>query len=119
MALTFYTYPRCSTCRNAKKWFSDNNIEVDEVHLIETPPSATQIKELHEVSDVDIKNFFNTRGKRYRELGLKDRLEAMSLDEKYALLASDGMLIRRPIATDGTNVTIGFKEDTYAQTWLP
>ncbi|MBL3200292.1 arsenate reductase family protein, partial [Klebsiella pneumoniae] len=81
------------------------------IHIVENPPSKEDLRNLHEKSELPLKKFFNTSGMRYRELGLKDKLKDASEDEMYELLASDGMLIKRPIVTDGTNVTLGFNEE--------
>lgn len=117
MVLTFYWYPKCGTCRKAKKWLEENDIDFNEVHIVENPPSKEQLKDLYEKSGLELKKFFNTSGMKYRELGLKDRLKTASEEEMLELLASDGMLIKRPIATDGNNVTVGFKEDVYEKAW--
>ncbi|WP_332695842.1 arsenate reductase family protein [Halalkalibacter lacteus] len=117
MAITYYEYPKCGTCRKAKKWFTDNGIEVNAIHIVENPPSKDELRELLEKSGLELKKFFNTSGQKYRELGLKDKLKEMSEDEALKLLASNGMLIKRPITTDGTNVTVGFKEEQFEQTW--
>ncbi|HLO11073.1 MAG TPA: arsenate reductase family protein [Pseudoneobacillus sp.] len=118
MSLTFYWYPKCGTCRNAKKWLEENNLSFNEVHIVEAPPSKEELKNFYEKSGMELKKFFNTSGQKYRELGLKDKLKAATDDEMLELLASDGMLIKRPILTDGTKVTLGFKEEDFAKTWL-
>lgn len=118
MQLTFYWYPKCGTCRNAKKWLESNGIAFNEVHIVENPPSQEELKELHKRSGLEWKKFFNTSGQKYRELGLKDRLKNASEAEMLEILASDGMLIKRPIVTDGEKVTVGFKEEQFKQTWL-
>lgn len=117
MALTFYWYPKCSTCRNAKKWLDVNDIQYNEVHIVEHPPSRTEIEQLYKNSGLELKKFFNTSGQKYRELGLKDKMKTASESDLLDLLASDGMLIKRPLLTDGENVTVGFKEDQYEQVW--
>ncbi|MED3082825.1 arsenate reductase family protein, partial [Bacillus swezeyi] len=113
MALDFYWYPKCGTCRKAKKWLEDHGVEVNGIHIAEEPPSKEKLKQLFENSGLELKKFFNTSGQKYRELGLKDKLQDMSEDEQLELLASDGMLIKRPITTDGRKVTVGFKEDQF------
>ncbi|MHC0038213.1 arsenate reductase family protein [Pseudoneobacillus sp. C159] len=118
MSLTFFGYPKCGTCRNAKKWLDAHNLTYTEVNVFETPPSKEQLKEMFQLSAVELKKFFNTSGEQYRELGLKDKLKTATEDEMLELLASNGRLIKRPLLTDGTNVTIGFKEEDYAKTWL-
>ena len=110
-------YPKCTTCKKAIKWLKDNDVEAVVRHIVEEPLSRDEIKELHLKSGLEIKKFFNTSGMKYRELGLKDRLKEMSLDECYDLLASDGMLVKRPLAYDEEKVTSGFKEDTYNEQW--
>lgn len=118
MALDFYWYPKCGTCRKAKKWLEDHGKEINGIHIAEEPPSKEKLKELYEKSGLELKKFFNTSGQKYRELGLKDKLQSMSEDEQLERLASDGMLIKRPIATDGSKVTVGFKEDQFKTYWL-
>lgn len=115
--IQYYAYPKCSTCQKGKKWLEANGAEFDYIDISQTPPSATQLKEIHEVSGIELKKFFNTSGKKYRELELKEKLPEMSADEQYKLLASDGMLIKRPLAWDGSKATLGFKEETYTNTW--
>lgn len=87
------------------------------IHIVENPPSKEDLRNLHEKSELPLKKFFNTSGMRYRELGLKDKLKDASEDEMYELLASDGMLIKRPIVTDGTKVTLGFNEEQFESVW--
>ncbi len=117
MAVTFYAYPQCGTCRKAKKWLEENNVPFQEIHIVEQPPSKSKLKEMYEKSGLELRKFFNTSGKRYRELGLKDKVRTASEDELLELLASDGMLIKRPIVTDGEQVTVGFKEEIFQETW--
>ncbi|PLR79313.1 hypothetical protein CU633_00865 [Bacillus sp. V3-13] len=118
MALTFYWYPKCGTCRKAKKWLDEHGIAYEEVHIVENSPSRAGIEKLYRKSGLDIKRFFNTSGQKYRELGLKDKVKTSSEEELLDLLATDGMLIKRPIATDGQKVTVGFKEEDYEKAWL-
>ncbi|MGE6630006.1 arsenate reductase family protein [Bacillus sp. NPDC077027] len=117
MALDFYEYPTCGTCRKAKKWLEENGKDINNIHIVEETPSKEKLKELYEKSGLELKKFFNTSGQKYRELKLKDQLPAMSEDEQLELLASDGMLIKRPITTDGKRVTVGFNEDTFKSVW--
>lgn len=117
MAIQFYSYPKCSTCRKAKQWLEENNKEFNEIHIVENPPTKEELKALYEKSDLPLKKFFNTSGKKYRELGLKDKVNSSSDDELLEILASDGMLIKRPLAAEGSSVTLGFKEETYEDTW--
>ncbi|BCB05508.1 arsenate reductase family protein [Bacillus sp. KH172YL63] len=117
MSLTFYSYPKCGTCRKAKKWLEDHNVEMNEIHIVENPPSKDELKSLYEKSGLPLKKFFNTSGKKYRELGLKDKVNSASDDELLDILSSDGMLIKRPLTTDGNKVSVGFKEETFAEMW--
>lgn len=118
MALTFYWYPKCGTCRKAKKWLDDNGIEYEDVHIVENPPSRAELEELYKKSGLEIKKFFNTSGMKYRELGLKDKVKTASDEELLDVLSTDGMLIKRPLLTDGAKVTVGFKEEDYEKNWL-
>ncbi|WP_121611135.1 arsenate reductase family protein [Mesobacillus foraminis] len=118
MALTFYWYPKCGTCRNAKKWLDANGLEYKEIHIVENPPLKEELESLYKKSGLELKKFFNTSGQKYRELGLKDKIKTAGEDELLELLASDGMLIKRPLLTDGDKVTVGFKEDEYKNMWL-
>ncbi len=113
----YYAYPKCSTCRNGKKWLEANDQEFNYIDISQNPPSAAELKKIHETTGIELKKFFNTSGQKYRELGLKEKLPAMSESQQYELLASDGMLIKRPLAWDGTQATLGFKEDAFAEAW--
>ncbi len=115
--LEFYCYPKCSTCRKAKKWLELNNVSYNDIHIVEQTPNAEQLATMIKTSQLPIKRFFNTSGQKYRELQLKDKLADMTDEEKINLLASDGMLIKRPLAFDGEKVTLGFKEDQFEQYW--
>lgn len=115
--LTIIQYPKCSTCKAAVKSLQAKGNEVKSRHIVEETPSAAELKELVRLSGLELKKFFNTSGEVYKELGLKDKLAAMSEDEKYELLSQHGMLIKRPIVSDGKTVTVGYKEDRYEQVW--
>lgn len=115
--LTVYQYPKCSTCRNAVKWLQNHGHELELHHIVEEPPTADQLAELVDKSGLDLKKFFNTSGEVYKELKLKDKLPGMSREEQLNLLASNGMLIKRPVVTDGQRVSVGFKEDQYSEVW--
>ncbi len=117
MALTFYWYPKCGTCRKAKKWLDDHQLSYQEIHIVENTPSRGELEDLYKKSGLELKKFFNTSGLKYRELGLKDRIKTASEEELLDLLASDGMLIKRPLVTDGKNVTVGFHEEEFAKMW--
>lgn len=115
--LTIIQYPKCSTCKAAIKSLKNKGNDVISRDIVEQTPTAGELKAIVANSGLDLKKFFNTSGDVYRELGLKDKLAAMSEDEKYELLASNGMLIKRPIVTDGQTVTVGYKEEQYEQVW--
>ncbi|MBH0163779.1 arsenate reductase family protein [Fictibacillus sp. 7GRE50] len=117
MLLKVYEYPKCSTCQKAKKWLKENDVAFEPIHIVESPPSAEELKKLIDLSGLEIKKFFNTSGMKYRELGMKEKMKTATEEELLEILASDGMLIKRPIATDGKQVTVGFKEDHYDNTW--
>ncbi|MCM3765851.1 arsenate reductase family protein [Neobacillus niacini] len=117
MSLAFYWYPKCGTCRNAKKWLDEHGLSYQAVHIVDNPPSREEIKDFYQKSGLELKKFFNTSGMKYRELGVKDKLKTATEDELLDLLASDGMLLKRPIVTDGEHVTVGFKEDEYKEIW--
>ncbi|MGP1570085.1 MAG: arsenate reductase family protein [Eubacteriales bacterium] len=108
--MLFMCYPRCSTCQKAKKWLNDNNIDYNERHIVEENPTYDELKKWYEISGLDIKKFFNTSGLIYKEMQLKDKLKDMSEDEKLKLLASNGMLVKRPIIVSKDIVLVGFKE---------
>lgn len=109
----FIQYPKCDTCRKAKKYLSAQGVSFDERHIVEQPLTQQELRDLLDKSGLEIKKFFNTSGNKYKELGLKDKLKGMSVDEQLALLASDGMLVKRPILVNGDKVTVGFKEEEF------
>ncbi len=115
--LTIYSYPTCGTCRKAKKWLDANELEYEDVHIVDHPPSKAELSKFYEQSGLALKKFFNTSGRRYRDLGMKNKLTKASDEELLDWLASDGMLIKRPIVTDGKQVTVGFNETVFNQTW--
>ncbi len=116
--ITFYEYSKCTTCRKGKKFLEENGIEFEAHDMVQTPPSKETLKEIIGKSDQDISRFFNSRGKKYKELDLKNRLPEMDDDEKIELLASDGMLIKRPMVDAGDDVLLGFKESEYKEAFL-
>lgn len=115
MSLTFILI-RNAGRRKAKKWLEDHNVEMNEIHIVENPPSKDELKSLYE-KRTPAEEIFNTSGKKYRELGLKDKVNSASDDELLDILSSDGMLIKRPLTTDGNKVSVGFKEETFAEMW--
>lgn len=118
MSLTFYWYPKCSTCRNAKKWLDEHELNYQSIHIVDETPSKEELLAIMKDSDLPTKKFFNTSGKKYRELNMKDKLKDATIEEAAEYLASDGMLIKRPLVTDGNKVTVGFKEEMFNDTWL-
>ena len=108
--MLFIEYPKCSTCRRAKKYLEDKGIEFQDRHIVEENPTEEELTEWIRMSGLPVKKFFNTSGMKYKELGLKDRLPGMSDEEQIRLLASDGMLVKRPLLIDGERVLVGFKE---------
>ena len=107
--MLFVNYPKCSTCRKAKKWLDEHNIEYESRHIIDDNPTADELRKWWEISDLPLKRFFNTSGMKYRELKLKDKLPNMSEDEQLDLLSTDGMLVKRPILVNEDIVLVGFK----------
>ncbi len=107
--MLFVQYPKCSTCRKAKKWLEENNIEFEERHIIDENPTYEELKEWYEKSDLTLNKFFNTSGMKYRELKLKDKRPDMSEDEQLKLLATDGMLVKRPVIVGDDFVLTGFR----------
>lgn len=115
--LVVYQYPKCGTCRNAVKKLNEQGHNLDLRNIKEAPPTITELEQIIDHSGLELKKFFNTSGEVYKELGLKDKLAGMSREEQIALLSSNGMLIKRPIVTDGKKVTVGFKAEVYEQEW--
>ena len=113
--MLFICYPKCSTCQKAKKFLNEHNIEFAERHIVEDNPSYDEIKEWYQKSGLLLKKFYNTSGLLYKEMQLKDKLPAMSEEEQLQLLATNGMLVKRPIVVDGDTVLVGFKEAEWAE----
>ena len=117
--MLFIQYPPCSTCVKAKKWLDERGIQYADRHIKEQPPTYDELKDWYQRSGLPLKRFWNTSGLQYRALELKDKLPAMSEEEQLQLLASDGMLVKRPIiVTDDGRVLIGFKEKDWADLLL-
>ena len=108
--MLFLCYPKCSTCQKAKKWLEEHNINYTERNISENNPSYEELKEWHVRSGLPLKRFFNTSGLLYKEMKLKDKLPTMSEDEQLKLLATNGMLVKRPLLIDENTVFVGFKE---------
>lgn len=117
MSLQLYGYSKCSTCLDAQKSLRAKGYIFKMMEMFETPPSVQQLKEWIATSGLPIQRFFNVHGEVYKELNLKEKLPAMSDEAKLELLASNGRLIKRPIAFDGIKVTVGFKEAEYQEVW--
>ena len=116
--MLFVNYPKCSTCRKAKKWLEEHDFEFESRHIIEDNPQADELKEWWEKSGLPLKRFFNTSGMKYRELKLKDKLPDMSDDEQFDLLATDGMLVKRPILVTDDDVLVGFRQKEWEEKLL-
>lgn len=115
----FVEYPKCSTCKKAKKWLDDHGIVYIDRHIVEDNPTAEELKGWKKLSGLPLRRFFNTSGMKYRELGVKAKLDAgMSEREAFDLLATDGMLVKRPIVVTDTTVLVGFKEPEWAAALL-
>lgn len=112
--MLFIEYPKCTTCKKAKKWLDEHQAGYTDRHIKEQNPTAAELKEWHQRSGLPLKRFFNTSGTVYREMGLKDKLADMSEEEQYALLATDGMLVKRPLLVGEDFVLTGFKEKEWA-----
>ena len=108
--MLFIEYPKCSTCKKAKKWLESHKIEFEDRHIVEANPTKEELEKWIPRSGLDMKRFFNTSGMIYRELQLKDKLPDMTEEEQYELLATDGMLVKRPILVTDTAVVTGFRE---------
>lgn len=113
--MLFVCYPKCTTCQKAKKWLDDHNVEYELRNIKEENPSAEELKDWYKKSGLDIKKFFNTSGLLYKSMNLKDKLPEMSEDEKLELLASDGMLVKRPLLISEDKVLVGFRETIYEE----
>jgi len=116
--ITAFLYPQCGTCRKTKKWLEDHHLPYKEIQIAENPPSKEQLRQYWQQSGLPLKKLFNTSGVKYKELQLKDRIPGMSEEEQLELLASDGMLIKRPILTDGKKATFGFDEKNLEKVWI-
>ncbi|WP_455211633.1 arsenate reductase family protein [Kaarinaea lacus] len=119
--IKFYGYKKCGTCRKAEKalelYVQKNGREYTFIDITEAPPSASALKKMAAQADIDLKKMFNTSGVQYRELNIKEKLPVMNEKEILDLLASNGRLIKRPLVTDGTHCTVGFKEESFKEVW--
>lgn len=115
MWMLFIEYPKCSTCKKAKKWLDDHNITYTNRHIVEENPTYDELKEWYIRSGLPLKKFFNTSGMLYKEQKLKDRLPEMSEDEQLQLLATNGMIVKRPLVVKDDCILVGFKETEWEQ----
>ena len=116
--MLFIEYPKCSTCKKAKKWLDDNKIKYTDRNITENNPTYDELKEWFKKSGLQLKKFFNTSGLKYKELNLKDKLPSMAEEEQLKLLASDGMLVKRPVLIKGNIVLVGFKAEDWSKAIL-
>ena len=113
--MLFIEYPKCSTCKKAKKYLDDNNIKYENRHIVEDNPTKEELKKWIKKYNLDIKKLFNTSGMKYRELNLKEKLQSINDDEKIEILSSDGMLIKRPVLITEDKIIVGYKENEYKE----
>lgn len=116
--MLFIEYPKCSTCQKAKKWLDTHGVTYTDRHIVEVNPSYDELKQWYERSGISLKKFFNTSGMLYKEMQLKDKLTAMNEEEQLKLLASNGMLVKRPLIIDENMVLTGFKETEWEEKLL-
>lgn len=115
----FLEYPKCSTCKKAKKWLDDHGVNYEDRHIVEDNPTAEELKAWHKRSELPLRRFFNTSGILYRELGVKNRFEeGMTDEEAFDLLATNGMLVKRPLVVGKDFVLVGFKEAQWEEALL-
>ena len=115
MKVLFIEYPKCTTCQKAKRWLDKNKINYTDRHIKEDNPTYDELKEWYEKSGLPLKRFFNTSGMLYKSMNLKDKLPDMSDEEQLRLLASDGMLVKRPLIVTDNAILTGFKEKEWEE----
>lgn len=113
--MLFVEYPKCTTCQKAKKWLTEQGAAFECRHIVENRPTVEELKQWHQMSNLPLKRFFNTSGMKYKELGLKDKLSQMTEEEQYELLATDGMLVKRPLLVGDDFVIPGFREKEWEE----
>ena len=113
--MLFVCYPKCSTCGKARAWLENNGFDFTERDIKAENPTAEELREWHAKSGLPWKRFFNTSGQLYRGMGLSGKVDAMGEDEIVSLLASDGMLVKRPILVTGSTVLVGFREKEWSE----
>lgn len=111
--ILYISYPKCTTCIKARKFLQSNNLEFNERHIVENNPTKDELTKWIKLSNLETRKFFNTSGKLYKEMALKDKVKNMSDDEMIELLSTNGMLIKRPLLVKEDLVLVGFKEDQY------
>ncbi len=111
--MKFICYPKCTTCRKAKRWLDERNLSYEERNIKEEKPTLEELTKWHEKSGLPLKRFFNTSGQLYRSLDLKTKLPGMSEEEMLSLLSTDGMLVKRPLLVDDDLVLVGFREEEW------
>ena len=111
--MIFLEYPKCSTCKKAKKWLDENGIKYDERHIKDNNPTFDELFEWTENSGIPVRKLFNTSGVLYREMQLKDKLPTMTDEEMLKILSTDGMLVKRPLIIDKKIILVGFKENKW------
>lgn len=115
MSVLFVEYPKCTTCIKAKKFLKENGVEFEDRHIVENNPTVEELNQWIDKSGLELKKFFNTSGKLYKEMNLKDKLKDMTSEECVELLATNGMLVKRPILVKDDKVLVGFKEEQYKE----
>ena len=113
--MLFVYHPKCTTCQKAEKWLSEHSFCCEKRDIRENRPSLEELREWWKMSGLPLQKWFNTSGLKYRELGLKDKLPSMTEEEKLRLLASDGMLVKRPIFVTNSGVLVGFRETEWTE----
>lgn len=113
--MLFVEYPKCTTCQKSKKWLTEQGAAFECRHIVENRPTVEELKQWHRMSNLPLKRFFNTSGMKYKELGLKDKLPQMTEEEQYELLATDGMLVKRPLLVGDDFVIPGFREKEWEE----
>lgn len=115
-SILFLEYPKCSTCQKAKKWLNQQGVDYVARNIVEDNPTAEELQAWQKLSGLPVRRFFNTSGMKYRELNVKNQLNAgMTDEEAFALLATDGMLVKRPILVTANTAIPGFREETWAE----
>ena len=115
MAMKVYYYPTCNTCKKAMKWLDEKGIPYSKKHIVDSNLTYKEVEEIYKKSKLDVQKLFNTSGLVYRELNLKDKLKEMDLQQKLELLASNGMLLKRPLLVQESTVIVGFNKDVYEE----